>query len=781
MYINKAYKILIATLLVLRYAVDAKVEDRENTDSASHLFDPMDSNGDPSVVNPSRPQIEDTRPSVFGMTAREALRIIDKIRLEDSDCEKMLETRSMEVLRIKYENTVYNRQAEIAIRTANLVTDILPTGSTKSLPGQPSKSVLLSNNDILYSIVRNNVESDSLIFGSAVIFNNYPNFGTWYAPYAYGNLNDPFIKVKDLSTTWSYLHELFVNFVKAKSLGRPFPQRTTYFFPRYNKTSDKPQVNLTHFFVESLDGLWTRPYYECTTSRAWQITYTAPIIGNWTSGAKPSFMGVTTIDIELTNVDINQCDRDSGGPFQFEVFIGTHRCKNFTTMCVHTKGLGFQAGSYKCVCRPGFYFPVNFARKNWFNGSEVEKLAQDNRSIYYTNPDSFECLPCREGCVTCVDDSPCVVTLNWPLRYALTSITIVAVLIALGTVGVVIFYREIKVIKSASPQFLCIILLGSILMYLEIVVLFPQAEELLCIVRLWLRHLGFGLAYTSLLLKTWRIAVIFRVKSAQKIRLTDRHLLTRLAPILAVYLVYLLAWSLAASNRVLEHKDTQDRKFYECAVDWWDHAILIFEVLFLLWGIRLCYNVRKAPSAFNESKFISWSIYNMFVVTFFLKIARLFITSVAGPDMNYLIEFFRVQFTVSVLIGLVFIPKIFRIIKGRGDMFDTSGKIASIKGAALNMKNMTSGISSEGTVNIAQENDDLKAEIRKLYSQLEQIKTSNMEAGNRHLSKSTSNIYDTSASFSSLGTSYANPNATPRRSRRNQRLSPAAELASDYV
>ena len=44
--------------------------------------------------------------------------------------------------------------------------------------------------------------------------------------------------------------------------------------------------------------------------------------------------------------------------------------------------------------------------------------------------------------------------------------------------------------------------------------------------------------------------------------------------------------------------------------------------MFLFWGIHLCYNVRKAPSAFNESKFISWSIYNLTVVTCFLKVTR---------------------------------------------------------------------------------------------------------------------------------------------------------------
>lgn len=72
-----------------------------------------------------------------------------------------------------------------------------------------------------------------------------------------------------------------------------------------------------------------------------------------------------------------------------------------------------------------------------------------------------------------------------------------------------------------------------------------------------------------------RISVIFRVKSAQKIKLTDRHLLQRLAPILSLYIVYLLAWSLAGPSHVIESTMPGDLKFDECSFDWWDHAILI--------------------------------------------------------------------------------------------------------------------------------------------------------------------------------------------------------------
>ena len=77
--------------------------------------------------------------------------------------------------------------------------------------------------------------------------------------------------------------------------------------------------------------------------------------------------------------------------------------------------------------------------------------------------------------------------------------------------------------------------------------------------------------------------MIFRVKSAQKIKLTDRHLLQRLAPILALYVVYLLAWSLAGPSHVTEMEMPGDLKFDECSIDWWDHAILICKCFFL-WG-----------------------------------------------------------------------------------------------------------------------------------------------------------------------------------------------------
>lgn len=47
-------------------------------------------------------------------------------------------------------------------------------------------------------------------------------------------------------------------------------------------------------------------------------------------------------------------------------------------------GLGFRRGSYKCLCRKGFYFPDVASQHKFFNGSlleeEYEKLMLVGRS-----------------------------------------------------------------------------------------------------------------------------------------------------------------------------------------------------------------------------------------------------------------------------------------------------------------------------------------------------------------------------------------------------------------
>ena len=43
--------------------------------------------------------------------------------------------------------------------------------------------------------------------------------------------------------------------------------------------------------------------------------------------------------------------------------------------CEPVSGLGFRRGSYKCVCKIGYYFPNTTSENRFFNGTDVEDEA----------------------------------------------------------------------------------------------------------------------------------------------------------------------------------------------------------------------------------------------------------------------------------------------------------------------------------------------------------------------------------------------------------------------
>lgn len=178
-------------------------------------------------------------------------------------------------------------------------------------------------------------------------------------------------------------------------------------------------------------------------------------------------------------------------------------------------------------------------------------------------------------------------------------------------------------------------------------------------------------------LSTSRISVIFRIRSAKTVIITDASLLKRLALLCGFVGVALLVRTLVAPPVVIVGRTADNLKAFLCKTDYWDHTftsskfrfsyvtknlvylhtyscinIFLFissflyenilkfqiisfflsflfvffysitvEVLFLAWGVRLCIMVRKAPSEFNESRFISMAIYNEFLLTCFLNVS----------------------------------------------------------------------------------------------------------------------------------------------------------------
>ncbi|KAK9497332.1 hypothetical protein O3M35_004671 [Rhynocoris fuscipes] len=566
----------------------------------------------------------------------------------------------------RYAQERFQIEAEVAVNRANMLTRLW-----KYAP-----ETVLNSEYLLHAGLFSMVEFDEDIFaaGNCYDINQYKDFSL-FCPYAYRLPEGP-ILVKDLAVEYKYADNEW--FYIARNNAHRVISNYNHFSRGYNSYTWNDSAHTERVADEILsvvyeDGKWSKPYYDCGGGNIWMLTYTVPFFGY--SNGTYFFKGTSGIDIDLRRVDIDQCPLPAGAS-QLNIFAGSDKCKKRTTECVPIAGLGFRRGSYKCVCKQGFYYPDTKAIHRFYNGSLIEEE----------------------------------------------------------------YEKLMMVVRAASPVLLRVIILGAFFIYCTTIVMYPRPNVISCSARVWLREIGFSLTYGALMLKTWRISVIFRVRSAKAVKITDIDLLKRLGMMVSGFMSLLVIRTLVSPPLVIVGKTADDLKAYLCQTDWWDHSFTTIEVIFLVWGIRLCIVVRKAPSEFNESRFISLAIYNEFLLSLFLNISMLFLQSPANPDLLYIIFFCHTQMTVTLLLCFIFGSKAYIVLKGGGrdeDTFSTSPKVHITKFLSKPKSGNSHYVVSTNSSTLGPEikltEQDIQEELKRLYIQLEHLKEKNLRYGNKEV------------------------------------------------
>ncbi|XP_076180997.1 metabotropic glycine receptor [Ptiloglossa arizonensis] len=660
------------------------------------------------------------------------LHIIENQHLLGENCTAGTDLNLGEGVVDQYAQEKFRLEANLAVNRANMLTRLW-----KYAP-----EVMLSSEYLLHASILSMVEFDEDIFAAGNCYDKLQYKDRWlYCPFAHRLQDQDGILVKDLAIEYKYLSNSSEWFYIARKNAEKVIANNDQFshgFHTYtlNETTHTEREDDEILTVRYEDGRWSKPYYDCGGGNIWMLTYTVPFFGYVNDTY--FFKGTSGIDIDLRRLDIDQCPLPPGST-QLNIFAASDKCKKRTTECIAIPGLGFRRGSYRCVCKRGFYYPDTKSTSRYYNGTvieeEYEKLMMSDESQYDVDG-VFECLPCAEGCESCEDDSPCVVSLNWLMR---TAILILECCVIACLPAVALFtwkYGNVKVVRAASPVLLRVIVLGAFFIYCTTIVMYPRPNVITCTVRVWLREIGFSLTYGALMLKTWRISVIFRVKSAKAVKITDGSLLKRLGVIVMIFSVFLSIRTLVAPPVVIVARTADDLKAYLCRTDWWDHSFTILEVIFLIWGIRLCIVVRKTPSEFNESRFISMAIYNEFLLSVFLNVSMLFLQSPANPDLLYVIFFCHTQLTVTLLLCLIFGSKAYVVFRsgGKDDAKHTgaTGKFLGKSTRPAGTSNQTNSISLQQG-NFTDESDGATEEFRRFINQLEVLKEKNVLLGNHHL------------------------------------------------
>ncbi|XP_077009638.1 metabotropic glycine receptor [Tamandua tetradactyla] len=478
---------------------------------------------------------------------------------------------------------------------------------------------------------------------------------------------------------------------------------------------------------------WSPPYLECENGSykpGWLVTLSAAFYG-LQPNLVPEFRGVMKVDINLQKVDIDQCSSDGW-------FSGTHRCHLNSSECIPIKGRGFVLGAYQCICKTGFYHPRVFSVNSFQRRGPDHHFAENAKDV---SEEAHICLPCKEGCPYCADDSPCFVQEDKYLRLAIISFQALCMLLDFVSMLVVYHFRKAKSIRASGLILLETILFGSLLLYFPVVLLYSEPSTFRCILLRWVRLLGFATVYGTVTLKLHRVLKVFLSRTAQRIPyMTGGRVMRMLAVILLVVFWFLIGWTSSVCQNLereislIGQGQTSDHLIFNmCLIDRWDYMTAIAEFLFLLWGVYLCYAVRTVPSAFHEPRYMAVAVHNELIISAIFHTIRFVLAARLQPDWMLMLYFAHTHLTVTVTIGLLLIPKFSHSSNNPRDDIATEAYEDELdmgrSGSYLN-----SSINSAWSEH-SLDPEDIRDELKKLYAQLEIYKRKKMITNNPHLQK----------------------------------------------
>ncbi|KAI8853413.1 periplasmic binding protein-like I [Chytridium lagenaria] len=229
---------------------------------------------------------------------------------------------------------------------------------------------------------------------------------------------------------------------------------------------------------------------------------------------------------------------------------------------------------------------------------------------------------------------------NKSVRYAFVAIIATCSLFTIGLFIYMMMYSAMKIFMASSPNFLTLILIGANVSYIAIYLysIYPMRDES-CIVFGWLKYLGFAIVFGALLVKTYRISVIFVNKRNKVRKLNDTRMFVYFGIFVSLWVILLVVWTVIPSQRPYLQVDTVANAAKNGTILFFDenpHCEFNNYNYVCLGAMVLTLGLVNTPSAFNESKWISMAIYNWVVIGIVLNAISNF--AVKDPDVIFVME-----------------------------------------------------------------------------------------------------------------------------------------------
>ncbi|XP_053661568.1 probable G-protein coupled receptor 158 [Anopheles marshallii] len=482
---------------------------------------------------------------------------------------------------------------------------------------------------------------------------------------------------------------------------------------------------------------WGTPFRDC-----------GPLYGRWLwpYSVTVESQGYKIVASAFIAADVDQCNDALES-----IFGRRHVCDRESTFCLLSElDASKPRGKYTCVCRPGYYIP----------NESIQGFSSEKSDGNITN---FSCIPCPSAC-ECDSAGSCSspdedFSTETLMKATIGAILGACMLCCLVLALIVFRQRKCKTIATGMWTILETILFGILLLYLAVALHFLQASTLRCLLEPWCRELGFIICYGAIVLKLYRHLVEFRTRKAHRWVVRDLDLLRYLCAMIVAVLCYLAAFT-ATSLDFLQYSelvwqmdqpqsmDAEQVASNMCRPLRWDYVTEAGELLILGFGLQLAIASRNANTQFRERQFLVASILIEFLVSSTFYILRFWYLEEFNPSTLFLALFVRSQLTNTVTLGLIFLPKLwyqhkqvrslahdvsFRLpvdaFKGAHESTHHGGALGTYAGICM-------GDPEVGDVTISEMSpEDIRAELKRLYTQLEYLKNKTLRQDNPHISK----------------------------------------------
>ena len=264
------------------------------------------------------------------------------------------------------------------------------------------------------------------------------------------------------------------------------------------------------------------------------------------------------------------------------------------------------------------------------------------------------------------------------IAYGAYAIEAFGCLVTAVFIGLTVRYRQHALLRSASPLFMVVSLLGVMLLFGAILalVLTPTASS--CAAFSWLIQLGFTVTFAPLFAKAYRIYRIFGRRKLSVVKISNRRLLAAVILTILADVILLSVWHSVAPPTVsvivqLTTTATgtiQQNGYPQCA---WNGTSASFmgvecgiKVVSLCLGVMLAFSTRQVTDRFNDSKSISLSIYNL--VFALVVILPILVLIDAVGNVRILLLLFCIAEIGFVTLGVLFLPKLFSFLASNNNV-----------------------------------------------------------------------------------------------------------------